>query len=115
MARLTRGARRLIGLVAHADAGLQFTSVRFTERLEEIDARRSIGTVADNVNAAAGSFFSTLEHELLSRRFGTRADARRTIARWIDEWYNARRRHSTCGMLSPINYELATTPVAEAA
>jgi putative transposase len=48
MARRSRGARRLVGLVTHADAGSQFTSVRFTERLEEIGARPSIGTVADS-------------------------------------------------------------------
>ncbi len=47
MARRSRGSRRLVGLVTHADAGSQFTSVRFTERLEEIGARPSIGTVAD--------------------------------------------------------------------
>lgn len=47
MARRLRGGRRLIGLVAHSDAGSQFTSVRFTERLDEIGARPSIGTVAD--------------------------------------------------------------------
>ena len=48
MARRSRGSRRLVGLVTHADAGSQFTSVRFTERLEEIGARPSIGTVADS-------------------------------------------------------------------
>ena len=48
MARRTRGTGRLVGLVAHADAGSQFTSVRFTERLDEIGARPSIGTVADS-------------------------------------------------------------------
>ena len=47
MARRSRGSRRLVGLVAHSDAGSQFTSVRFTERLDEIGARPSIGTVAD--------------------------------------------------------------------
>ncbi len=47
MARRARGGHRLIGLVTHSDAGSQFTSVRFTERLEEIGARPSIGTVAD--------------------------------------------------------------------
>ena len=47
MARRARGAGRLVGLVAHSDAGSQFTSVRFTERLEEIGALPSIGTVAD--------------------------------------------------------------------
>lgn len=48
MARTCRGGHRLIGLVTHSDAGSQFTSVRFTERLEEIGARPSIGTVADS-------------------------------------------------------------------
>lgn len=48
MARRSRGARQLVGLITHADAGSQFTSVRFTERLEEIGARPSIGTVADS-------------------------------------------------------------------
>jgi len=52
MARASRGARRLIGLVTHSDAGSQFTSVRFTERLEEIGARPSIGTVADSYDNA---------------------------------------------------------------
>jgi hypothetical protein len=35
-------------LITHSDAGSQFTSVRFTERLDEIGARPSIGTVADS-------------------------------------------------------------------
>jgi putative transposase len=48
MARVSRGGRRLVGLVAHSDAGSQFTSVRFTERLDEIGARPSVGTVADS-------------------------------------------------------------------
>jgi putative transposase len=52
MARRSRGGRRLVGLVAHADAGSQFTSVRFTERLAEIGARPSIGTVADSYDNA---------------------------------------------------------------
>lgn len=47
MARRSCGGRRFVGLVPHADAGSQFTSVRFTERLDEIGARPSIGTVAD--------------------------------------------------------------------
>jgi putative transposase len=47
MARQVRHAGRLVGLVTHSDAGSQFTSVRFTERLAEIGATPSIGTVAD--------------------------------------------------------------------
>ena len=48
MARRSRGGRLLVGLTCHSDAGSQFTSVRFTERLDEIGARPSIGTVADS-------------------------------------------------------------------
>jgi integrase len=59
-------------------------------------------------NAAAESFFSTLERELLSRNtFTTRAEARRRVATWIGDFYNRTRRHSTCQMKSPANYELA--------
>ena len=52
MARRSRGSRRLVGLVTHSDAGSQFTSVRFTERLDEIGARPSIGTIADSFDTA---------------------------------------------------------------
>ena len=59
-------------------------------------------------NAAAESFFSTLEHELISRRrWRTRDQARQDIAVWIDTWYNRKRLHSTNNMTSPIDYELA--------
>ena len=60
-------------------------------------------------NAVSESFNSTLEFELLrSHRFTTREQARRRVAAWIDE-YNRERRHSTNGMLSPLDYELAQT------
>jgi putative transposase len=95
----------------------QYTADAFAEACEALQIRQSMGRVGSALdNAVAESFFSTLEHEPLPKyRFATRAEARRRVARWIDEWYNPSRRHSACGMLSPINYELATTPVAEAA
>jgi len=65
-----------------------------------------VGSCFDN--AAAESFFSTLEHEVLSRHhFTTREQARRVVLTWCHEFYNVRRRHSSAGMLSPINYETA--------
>ena len=57
-------------------------------------------------NAAAESFFATLQKERLDRRrYHTRNQARRDIATWIDGWYNPRRRHSTLDDTNPINYE----------
>jgi transposase InsO family protein len=60
-------------------------------------------------NAVSESFNSTLEWELLrDNHFCTRKEARHAIAAWIDD-YNSQRRHSTNGMLSPIDYEHACT------
>jgi transposase InsO family protein len=56
-------------------------------------------------NAVAESFHSTLEFELLRRtRFATRAEGRAAVAGYLEE-YNLDRRHSSCGMLSPVAYE----------
>jgi putative transposase len=58
-------------------------------------------------NSPAESLFSTLQFELLAvRHFLTRAQARRAVAGWIEE-YNQIRRHSTNGMLSPVAFESA--------
>jgi transposase InsO family protein len=58
-------------------------------------------------NAVIESWHSTLEFELRSReQFPTKAAARRRVAAWIDE-YNRARRHSSIGMISPIDHELA--------
>ena len=57
-------------------------------------------------NAVAESFFATLEFELLMQNdWETRAEARRAIFRYIETWYNPRRRHSTLGYVSPAEYE----------
>ncbi len=116
MAVAVRGGA-VAGVIFHSDQGTQYTADAFARACVALRIRQSMGRVGSALdNAVAESFFSTLEHELLRKhRFATRAEARRRVARWIDEWYNPRRRHSACGMLSPINYELATTPAAEAA
>jgi putative transposase len=52
------------------------------------------------------SFFATLECELLARhRFRTAAEAQSTVFAFIEGWYNPRRRHSSIGYRSPLDYE----------
>ena len=64
----------------------------------------SVGDAYDN--AMCESFFATLECELLDRcRFKTQAEARRAVFEFIEGFYNPRRRHSSIGYLSPIDYE----------
>src|SRR5215203_155213 len=101
MARLSRGAKRLVGLVAHADAGSQFTSVRFTERLEEIGARPSIGTVADSYdNALAETTNGLFKTECV---YGPDTDGWDDVDElelatlWWVHWFNHDRLHGQCG------------------
>jgi putative transposase len=54
----------------------------------------------------AESFFASLECELLDRRvFRSQAEARMEVFRYIEGWYNPRRRHSALGHLSPLRFE----------
>ncbi len=74
----------------------------------------SIGDAFDN--AMAESFFSTLQRELLDEhRWQTRRQLALAVFEWIEAWYNPRRRHSSIGNLSPIDYETSFTTAAIAA
>jgi putative transposase len=64
----------------------------------------SVGDAYDN--AMCESFFATLECELLDRgRFKTQTEARSAVFAFIEGFYNPRRRHSSIGYLSPVDYE----------
>lgn len=104
------------GVIFHSDRGSTYTADLFTGACDHHKIRQSMGRTGSCLdNAAAESFFSTLEHELLSRNtFRTKEEARRRVATWIDN-YNRRRRHSICDMKSPIDYEAVTTMTAQAA
>lgn len=101
------GQRRPTAVIHHSDQGCQYTSVQFGKRCREVGVRPSMGSVGDAYdNAMAESFFATLECELLDRRrFRSQAEAKMAIFRWIEGWYNPRRRHSSLGRVSPLTYE----------
>lgn len=112
MARRSRGGRRLVGLVTHSDAGSQFTSVRFTERLDEIGARPSIGTIADSYdNALAETTNGLYKAECV---FGPDAprpwddvdELELATLSWV-HWFNEQRLHGHCGDIPPAEFETA--------
>ena len=74
--------------------------------------RPSMGSVGDAYdNALCESFFATLECELIDRRtLRTRPEARMAVCDFIEGFYNPRRRHSSLGYLSPVNFERAHRP-----
>jgi len=111
MARRSRGSKRLVGLVAHSDAGSQFTSVRFTERLDEIGARPSIGTIADSYdNALAETVNGLYKTECVYGPDATGWDdvdqlELETLS-WV-HWFNHDRLHSHCHDVPPAEFEAA--------
>lgn len=105
MAAAVRGGQ-VAGVVFHSDKGGEYTGNVFADACAGLGTIQSMGRVGSALdNAAAESFNSTLEWELLSRRrFATKDQARREVAAFIDN-YNHRRRHSSCEMMPPVVYE----------
>jgi transposase InsO family protein len=99
------------GVIFHTDRGSTYTADDFTGLCTRLEITQSMGRVGSCFdNAAAESFFSTLEWEVLSRHhFSTRAEAREVVTRWVCDFYNKARLHSSCGMKSPMDYENSAT------
>jgi putative transposase len=104
----TRGGQ-VAGVVLHTDQGGEYSGGALARVCATASIIQSMGRTGSALdNAVAESFHSTLEFELRRRhRFTTRAQARRAIVAWLQE-YNTDRLHSTNGMISPIDYENGT-------
>jgi putative transposase len=96
--------------IAHSDHGSQYTSWAFGRRLRSAGLLGSMGSIGDCFdNSVAESFFGSLQLELLDEHhWHSREQLALAIFDWIEAWYNPRRRHSYCNMLSPIDYETVT-------
>lgn len=109
---ITRRVPEQHATILHSDHGAQFTSWAFGRRLVDAGLVPSMGSIGDCFdNSMVESFWGTLQLELLdSRTWNTRAELATAIFEWIECWYNPKRRHSSIGMLSPVDYEAAHTP-----
>jgi len=94
-------------LLHHSDQGSQYTSEQFQRLMADngiVCSMSRSGNVWDN--AAMGSFFSSLKTERTARKiYRTRNEARADVFDYIERFYNATRRHSTIGYLSPVEFE----------
>jgi|ERR1035437_1717176 transposase InsO family protein len=95
------------GLLHHSDRGVQYACDDYQALL---DANTVTGSMSRKGNcwdnAVAESFFATLKTELVADAdWPTREHARAAIFRYIEMWYNPRRRHSSLGYLSPMEFE----------
>ena len=109
MAVAVRGGKAAIATVIfHTDQGSEYTAGTFQTACTRCGVTQSMGRVGSALdNAVIESWHSTVEFELRQlEHFATKAQARHRVAGWIEE-YNHERRHSSLGMRSPIEYELA--------
>ena len=107
MAIWARRHETIDGLVHHSDRGVQYTSIRYTERLAEANAVRSVGSKGDSYdNAAAEALNSLYKRELIDLQKGWQGvgDVMVATMDWI-HWYNEERLHSYCGDMPPKEYE----------
>ena len=99
----------LTGLVHHSDRGVQYLSIRYTDRLAEAEAVGSVGSKGDSYdNALAETVNGLYKAELIHRAGPWRSveQVELATAEWVDFW-NTRRLHEACGYLPPAEYEAA--------
>ena len=107
IAAALRNAARNVTLDAeaifHSDRGSNYTSYEFAAAVDELGLCQSVGrTGICYDNAMAESFFAALKNERVHRTaYPTREHARADVARYIEFWYNTKRRHSGLDYKSP--------------
>ncbi len=98
-----------VELLHHSDRGVQYASDDYQKLLADHAITPSMsrkGNCWDH--AVTESFFGSLKTELVHHeRYATRTEAQRSIFEYIESFYNRRRRHSTLGYVSPVEYEMA--------
>ncbi len=94
-------------LVAHSDAGSQYLSIRYAERLADNDIDASVGSVGDAFdNALVESVIGLFKTEVVRRRGPWRNldDVEYATLEWVD-WFNRRRLFGPLGNIPPAEAE----------
>jgi transposase InsO family protein len=95
------------GLVHHSDRGVQYVSIKYTERLAEAGIEPSVGSVGDSYdNALAETINGLYKAEVIWRRGPWRSFEAVEYAtlEWVD-WFNNRRLLSSIGYIPPAEAE----------
>jgi putative transposase len=104
---MANGLRRPdAGLIAHSDRGSQYTSLTYTDRLDELGIDPSVGSKGDAYdNAMAEAWVATFKSELVDgRRFSSFEYAEHEVLDWIG-FYNDERLHEALDDVPPAEYE----------
>jgi len=105
MAMQQRGSPE--GVLVHSDQGSQYTAEKYRDKLKENSMICSMSRKGEcQDNAVAESFFHTLKEELVrDERFASLQEAKQSIFKYIEIYYNRQRLHSTLGYEAPMEYE----------
>jgi len=103
----TAGTRSARGWSTTPTTDPKYTAVLFGKCCERAGVEISMGSVGDCYdNAVCETFHASIKKEGIYRRsWPTRAEARAAVFEYVEGWYNPRRRCSTLGYLSPVQYE----------
>ena len=95
------------GLIVHSDRGSQYCSHDFKELINKNECNQSMSSTGNCYdNAVTESFFHTLKTELVyHEKYETRDQARRSIFKYIEIFYNRNRIHTSIGGVSPYQFE----------
>ena len=95
----------LSGNPLNTDAGSQYTSIAFTERLIEAGVDASVGTVGDYDNALAESQIGIYKSELINHQ--PWKDCEHVEIETLDwaHWFNTERPHESIDDLTPVQAE----------
>jgi putative transposase len=106
MAIWRRQRQDLTGLIHHSDRGVQYLSIRYTERLMEAGAMRSVGSRGDSYdNALAESVNGLYKAEVIHRQaWRSLEQVELATAEWV-AWWNQCRLHTAIDDLPPAEYE----------
>jgi transposase InsO family protein len=96
------------GLVHHSDRGVQYVSIRYTERLAEAGIEPSVGSVGDSYDALAESIIGLYKTEVIRQRGPWRhlEAVEYATLEWVD-WFNHRRLLESNGHVPPAELEAA--------
>jgi putative transposase len=116
MAAWTRRGVNIDGVVCHSDAGSQYTSIAYTDRLDDIGAAPSIGTIGDSFDNAMAEAVNALYKTELHRNPAVLAanggpwkgldDLEVATCGWVS-WFNEERIHGELDDLTPAEFEAA--------
>ena len=95
-------------VIHHSDRGVQYLSIRYTDKMADSGVIASVGTTGDSYDNAlaetVNGLYKTEVIEYLKQQWRDACDVELATLEWVD-WFNKTRIHSTIGYVSPFEFE----------